>query len=410
MGFDGKTRLDAILKQVTSDPSEVPGVVAAVTDRSGDMYVGSAGKRMLGGEQEMTSDTVFGIFSATKAVTATALLQLVEDGKLDLDAPAKRYVPALGELHVLERIDADGSIHLRKPKCDITARMLMLHTAGFGYEFFNDSYRRLVSEQNIPSVVSASHATLRRPLLFDPGTAWEYGIGIDWAGQVVESIAGKRLGEAFSSRIFEPLAMVETAFTMTSSMRSRLAVMHMRDDSGTLNPVPDFVLPQEPEVHMGGHGLYSTASDYMKFLRMWLNDGRGTQGQVLKPETIRMAEANHLGAFKVHKLYSSDQVLTRDLEFFPGISKSWGLSFMINDEIAPTGRTAGSLAWCGLANIYYWIDRRSDVAGFWATQILPLADPPTLSGYLEFEAAVYHALPPRDGISSPGVHLSIRAV
>ena len=392
VGHDLRARADAILQKATSNGNDVPGVIELVTDREGDIYQGTAGKRMLGGSQDMTLDTVFGAFSTTKAITATAVLQLVEDGKLDLDAPARIYLPDIGKLQVLEGFGGDGRPHLRAPKRDVTTRMLMLHTAGFGYEFFSDPYRRLMRECEVPSITTSTYASLRQPMLFEPGSAWEYGISMDWAGQIVESIAGKRLGEVFQSRIFEPLGMEDTAFTMTPSMRSRLTAVHMRDDTGTLNPVPDFVLPQNPEVHMGGHGLYSTATDYTKFLRMWLNDGRGTQGSVLKPETVRMAESNHLGGMKIRKMYTVDPVITNDLEFFPGSPKSWGLSFMINDEAAPTGRPAGSLAWVGLANIYYWIDRRNDIAGFWATQILPLADQPTLQGYSEFETVVYQSL------------------
>lgn len=392
MAHDIKAKADAILQKVTSNNNDVPGVIAIVTDREGDIYQGTAGKRMLGGSQDMTTDTVFGAFSTTKAITGTAVLQLVEEGKLDLDAPAKTYVPDIGKLQVLEGFGSNGRPQLRAPKRDITTRMLMLHTAGFGYEFFSDSYRRLVKEGGIPSVITSTYASLQRPLLFEPGNAWEYGIGMDWAGQVVESIAGKRLGEVFQSRIFEPLGMIDTAFTMTPSMQSRLAAMHMRGETGLLNPVPEFILPQDPEVHMGGHGLYSTATDYTKFLRMWLNDGRGAQGRVLRPETVRMAESNHLGEMKIRKMYSTDPVLTNDLEFFPGLPKSWGLSFMINDEQAPTGRSAGSLAWVGLANLYFWIDRQSGIAGFWTSQILPLADRSTLEGYFEFETAVYQSL------------------
>ncbi|MDR3485200.1 MAG: serine hydrolase [Bradyrhizobium sp.] len=392
MSNDLKVRADAVLQKVTANGNDVPGVVAVVTDREADIYQGAAGKRMLGGEQDMTLDTVFGIFSTTKAVTGTAVLQLVEEGKLHLDAPAKTYVPDIGKLQVLEGFGSDGKPQLRAPKRDITTRMLMLHTAGFGYEFFSDAYHRLVGECDVPSIITATYATLQRPILFEPGSTWEYGIGMDWAGQIVESITGRRLGEVFQSRIFEPLGMEDTAFSMTPSMRSRLAAIHMRDNSGTLSPAPDFILPQQPEVHMGGHGLYSTATDYTKFLRMWLNDGQGVQGRVLKPETIRMAEANQLGEMKISKSCSADPILTNDLELFPGSPKSWGLSFMINDENAPTGRPAGSLSWVGLANLYYWIDRRHGIAGFWATQVLPLADPPNFEANFAFETAVYQSI------------------
>ena len=138
----------------------------------------------------------------------------MEDGKLDLDAPAKRYAPDIGKLEVIEGFDADGSPRLRPPKRDITTRMLLLHTAGMGYDFFNEKYNRLAEEKGQPSVITASKKALMTPLLFDPGEKWEYGSNLDWTGQVIEEITGKRLGEVFRTRIFEPLGIKDMSFEL----------------------------------------------------------------------------------------------------------------------------------------------------------------------------------------------------
>ncbi|HZS85602.1 MAG TPA: serine hydrolase domain-containing protein [Stellaceae bacterium] len=387
-----KAAADAILQQAVSGEPRVPGVVAMATDRSGTVYEGCAGQRTLGEHAAVTMDTVFAICSATKAITGTAVLQLVEEGKLDLDAPAKLYVPEIGKLKVLEGFDDAGQPRLRAPKRDVTTRMLMLHTAGFGYDIFNEQYRRLAEAHGQPSVLTASKASLDTPLLFDPGERWEYGSNMDWAGQVVEGITGKRLGEVMAERIFAPLEMTSTAFTMTPSMRSRLARVHQRGDDGSLTPMLDFELPQQPEVQMGGHGLYATVGDYCRFIRMWLNDGVGENGRVLRAETIRAAEKNGLGDEKIRLLPGVIPALSHDAEFFPGLPKSWALSFMVNDVAAPTGRPAGALGWAGLANLFYWIDRKNGIGGFWATQILPFGDPVSFSAYLAFETAVYDSL------------------
>jgi len=383
---------DAILYNLVASTPGVPGVVAVATDRRGNVYEGAAGKRALGGDADMTPDSVFAIFSTTKAITGTAALQLVEEGKLDLDAPAKTYAPAIGKLQVLEGFDSAGAPKLRAPKRDITTRMLLLHTAGLGYDFFNEKYNRLATEQGQPSVITSSQAALSTPLLFDPGEDWEYGSNIDWAGQVVEGITGKRLGAVMQEKIFGPLGMADTMFGISPAMQARRAIMHQRGDDGALTPLPDFVLPPEPEVHMGGHGLYSTALDYAKFIRMWLNDGEGQHGRVLKRETVLMAEKNGLGELKIKGLPGVIPSLSNYAEFFPGMPKSWGLTFMINDQDAPTGRPAGALAWAGLANLYYWIDRKNGIGGFWATQILPFADPASVGGYIDFETAIYQSL------------------
>ncbi|MBY0298773.1 MAG: beta-lactamase family protein [Methylobacterium sp.] len=383
---------DALLRQAVSASPGLPGVVALATDRRGTLYAGAAGHRVQGEPAPMTPDTVLAIFSTTKAITATAALVLAEEGRLDLDAPARTYAPAIGELQVLEGFAEDGSPALRAPRREITTRMLLLHTAGLGYDIFNADYARLARERGQPTVTTGTRAALMTPLLFDPGERWEYGSNIDWAGQVVEGITGQRLGAVMQERIFAPLGMASTAFTMTPAMRARLARIHQRGQDGSLKPLATFELPQDPEVHMGGHGLYSTAEDYGRFIRLWLNDGAGEHGRVLKPETVAMAAQNGLGPMRIRALPGVIKALSHDAEFFPGMPKSWGLSFMINEEDAPTGRPAGSLAWAGLANLYFWIDRRSGIGGFWGTQIFPFADPASVENYLAFETAVYRSL------------------
>lgn len=382
---------DDVLQRAVSGSPNVPGVVGMITDRNGNIYEGAAGKRRLDRDDPMTTDSVFALFSTTKAITGTAALQLVEEGKLDLDAPAANYAPDIGKLQVIDGFEPNGEPRLRAPKRQVTTKDLLLHTGGFGYDFFNETYKRLADEKGQPSVITASKAALMSPLLFDPGTKWEYGSNIDWVGQVVEGIRGERLGDVFQNRIFEPLGITEMTFELNDTLRKRLAGMHQRETDGTLTPL-DFELPSTPEIHMGGHGLYGTVGDYMRFIRMWLNDGRGEHGHVLRPETVAMAEQNHLGDLKVTMLPGVIPTLSNDAEYFPGQSKSWSYSFMVNDETAPTGRPAGSLGWAGLANLFYWIDRKNGVGGYWATQILPFGDPASFSGYLDFESRVYASL------------------
>jgi methyl acetate hydrolase len=383
---------DAILSNVTAGEPRVPGVIAMVTDRTGNIYSGVAGERRLGGAA-MTEDTVFAVFSTTKAIAGTAVMQCVEEGLLDLDAPAKDYAPRIGELQVLTGFDAAGNPQLRPPRTDITTRQLMLHTAGLGYDFFNESYKRLADETGQPSVVTSTLASITTPLLFDPGERWEYGSNMDWAGQVVEGIRGKRLGDELRERVFDPLGMVDIGFTRTPSMKARTATVHARGEDGSLSPMDDFALPDDPEIDMAGHGLYATVPEYMKFIRMWLNDGAGPNGRVLAPETVRMAVTNGLQPHQqVKMLPGVIPTLSHDAEFFPGLKKSWCYTFMINDEDAPTGRPAGALGWAGLANCFFWIDRQNGIGGFWATQILPFGDAVSFPGYMDFETAVYASL------------------
>ncbi len=384
-----KDSLDRILGPA-AEAGSVPGVVAVVTDGDGLLYEGGFGERALGGGEAMTPDTVVWIASMTKAITATAAMQQVERGRLELDAPAKEVIPYLGEVQVLDGFEDSGEPRLRPPRGDITLRHLLTHTAGFSYEIWNPDILRYQQATGTPTITTCEDAALTTPLLFDPGTDWDYGINIDWAGKMVEAVSGRKLGAYLAAEVFEPLGMASTAFRITEKMRARLARIHQRGEAGF--EVLDLEIPQAPEFEMGGGGLYATLGDYARFLRMILNKGEGEWGRVLKPETVEAMSRNQMGDKRVRALKTAAPTLSNDAEFFPGMPKTWGLSFMINTETAPTGRTAGSLAWAGLANSYYWIDPVKGIAGAYATQILPFVDETSLPLFLDFETAVYDSL------------------
>jgi methyl acetate hydrolase len=383
---------DTVLGYTTGRFGGAPGVVAMATDRNANFYEGASGKRELGKDAPMTTDTVMALFSTTKALCGTTVMQLVEEGKIKLEDAAKKYVPEIGELQVLTGFDAAGQPKTRAPKRDITINDLMLHTSGLCYEFFSADDLKYRTAKNIPTVVSCAFASIRTVLLHDPGERWTYGVNIDWLGRIVEQQRGKRLGEVMKERIFEPLGMKDIGFTMTDSMKARRATIHDRAADGKLTPLPDLALPQPPEMDCGGHGLYGTVGEYMKFIRMVLNDGAGPNGRVLKAETVQQMSKDGLGKLQSTGWTTSIPSLTNDGEFFPGVEKGWAYTFMTNREETPSGRTAGSLMWAGLANTFYWIDRKKGVGGYWASQILPFQDAASYPGFVDFETAVYQSL------------------
>jgi methyl acetate hydrolase len=391
----GQSLLDAandILKQTVSRAGGAPGVVAMACNRKGNFYEGAAGVRELGKPEAMTTDTVMLLASCTKAVTGVAVMQLVEEGKLALDDLAGKYVPEIDAIEVLEGFDANGEPRTRKPRTPITVNHLMLHTAGFCYDFFSADLLRYRTARNIPSVLGSTFAGIRDVLLHDPGERWTYGNNIDWLGRIVEVLRGKRLGEVLRERVFAPLGMQDIAFTMTPAMRARLASIHQRSADGQLTAAPDVVLPQPPEMDMGGAGLYATVGEYMKFIRMVLNDGEGAEGRVLKPATVAQMASNGLGKLSSGAWTSSNPFLANSGDFFPGLRKSWSYTFQVLEDDAPTGRPAGALSWAGLANTYFWIDRKNGVGGMWGTQILPFQDIGSYPGFVEFETAVYRSI------------------
>jgi CubicO group peptidase (beta-lactamase class C family) len=384
-----KARIDAILSEAVQR-GDVPGVAAVATDGNGTIYEGSFGEAILGHAPKMTPDTVVWIASMTKAVTGAVAMQQVERGALKLDAPAKEVIPYLGDVHVLEGFDAAGKPRLRGPVRDITLRHLLTHTAGFGYDMWNPEILKYREVMDVPTIGTGLDRSLTTPLLFDPGARWQYGIGIDWAGKMVEAVTGRKLGQVMHDELFVPLGMDSTAFRITPAMRARMARVHHRKVDGSLIADLKREVPQEPEFEAGGGGLYSTANDYLKFVRMVLDGGKSARGEtVMKPETVDAMAANAMGDSTVSLLKTVMPALSNDAEFFPGLPKQWGLSFMINNEDAPTGRSAGSLSWAGLPNTYYRIDRKKRLGGVYMTQILPFADVKALPLFYSFESAVY---------------------
>src|SRR5260370_14716881 len=370
---------------------DVPGAVAMAATRDGIVYQAAFGRRALSAEAAMSTDTVFWIASMTKAITSIAAMQLVEQGKLALDHQIADVLPELAAPQVLEGFDPCGRSRLRPAKRSITLRHLLTHTSGLVYEIWNAEMGRYMETKAIPGIISCQNAALSLPLVFDPGEKWDYGMNIDWVGKAVERVSGQLLGDYFAEHLFGPIGMKDTAFRLTPERRARLASMHARGPDGTLASI-EFEVPQDPEFQMGGGGLYGTASDYLAFERIFLNEGRANGRLVLKPETVRLMAANAIGDLNVQPLKTAIPNLSNDAEFFPGMVKKWGLGFMVSTEPMPGGRSAGSLAWAGLGNTYFWIDLDRGVAGVILMQLLPFADPKARALLDQFENAVYAAL------------------
>lgn len=385
-----KSSIDAILSEACSK-GDVPGVVAMATDRNGTIYEGAFGVRTLGQPAPMTVDTVVWIASMTKALTGAAAMQMVEQGKLDLDEPAGKWMPELAEAQVLEGFGADDKPKLRPPKSPVTLRQLLTHTAGYGYDTWNPEIGRYQQVTGLPAIRTRENAALRAPLLFDPGTRWNYGINIDFAGRLVEIVSGKRLGDYFRDHVTGPLGMRDTSFALTPQMKERAAGVHQRGKTGELKHVV-MPPPEKPDFEMGGGGLNSTMPDYLRFVRAMLNGGTLDGQRILREETVAQMSRNQMGPLRVTAMKTAMPGVSLDAEFFPGVEKSWGLTFQINEKPAPTGRSAGSLSWAGLGNTYYWIDPVKGVGGVFATQILPFADMKTLPLFYAFEAALYRGL------------------
>ena len=365
-------------------------MVAVVVDADGTRYEGAAGERTVGTGDSMTVDTVGAIYSMTKPLTGVAAMHAVEAGLLELDAPASRVRPELGLIEVLDGWDDDGEPLLRPPRTAITLRNLLTHTSGFSYDICNAETQRYVEYSGMPTLSSGRLAALRQPLMFDPGERWEYGIGIDWVGQMIEAVAGCTLSDYLTEHVLEPLGMHDTAFRRVAVPTDRMASMHARLADGSFVAIER----QEgavPEFDEGGGGVVGTMADYARFLRMVLRGGELDGRRVLAAETVGLMAQNHIGELRVRRLPTTNPLVSLDAEFFPGTPKRWGLTWQIDEQPQVTGRPAGTLMWAGLSNCFHWIDRRTGIAGCSMTQLLPFVDERALSSYYDVEAAVYAA-------------------
>jgi methyl acetate hydrolase len=376
-------QVDQVLRQAVN-AGTVPGIVAIGATDKGIVYEGAFGP-------SITADSVFWIASMTKAVTATACMQLVEQGKLQLDQEMGKLLPQLESPKVLEGFDSNGTPKLRPAKTAITLRHLLTHTAGFTYSIWSEPMTQFEKVTGTPFIGACENASFTAPLEFDPGDRWQYGINIDWVGKAVEAISDQSLEVYFREHIFAPLSMSDTGFLISSAQKARVAPMFSRDQDGTLKPTA-FEMPQRPEFFMGGGALFSTPRNYMAFLQMLLRGGTFAGAQVLKPETVALMQQNHIGDLNVVTLKTAHPETSNDANLFPGMVQKWGLSWAINTEPGPAGRSAGSVAWAGLFNTYFWLDPSKRVTGTIMTQLLPFADPEVLKLFGKFESGLYSAV------------------
>jgi methyl acetate hydrolase len=364
--------IDALLRSAV-EKKRVPLVVAMVADGRGVIYEHATGA---------SKDGIFAIASMTKPVTAVAAMQLVESGKVKLDAPASTYVPELRDVRVLE----GGT--LRAPKTPISVRHLLTHSSGFAYEFMNPVIFDLVGKKTLDGFAAGGEGFLKAPLVFDPGTQWEYGISTDWLGKVVERVSGQSLEAYFREKVFTPLGMSDTFFVVPPAKQSRLVPQFQRTADGSLAASPQKPMPPIT-FFSGGGGLFSTAPDYMRFVRAMLAGGTLDKHRILSAESVAMMGRNQIGHLAIRPMKSLIPFLAADMAVLPGGLDKFGLGFAVNSKPAASGRGPNTMAWAGIFNTFFWIDRDKQIGAVLFTHMLPGLEPGPLMLLEEFDRAVY---------------------
>lgn len=353
---------------------KIPAAVGMVASRNKILYQGAFGIRDASGVPVKT-DSIFAIHSMTKAITTAAALQMVEQGKVQLDEPVAKYLPKLAKLEVLRGFDNAGKPILSAAKTQVTLKHLLTHTSGYCYDNWDGEMFRYTSGQPTSEVP---------PLMFEAGTRWQYGQGIDWAGRLVETLSGMSLEDYFQARILKPLGMIDTSYIVSAAKFDRLVTGYHRQENGPLI-ANERKLPSPPKSFGGGGGLYSTAADYVRFMQMILNQGQG----ILKPQTVESMRTNQIGGLTAGKMKSYKPSISSDVDIQPGHTEKWGFGFLINTTPYSGGRAAGSLAWAGLENTFYWIDPKNALCAVLLMRFLPFVDKQAVGLLDDFEKAVY---------------------
>ncbi len=378
--------LDALLESAVAS-GVVPHAVVVAADADGVFYEGSAGRYAASGSTRVVSaDTTFRIMSMTKIVCTAAALQQWERGELDLDAPVESYLPDFAEVQVLSGLNDAGPV-LVEPKTAATVRHLLTHTAGFGYWFWQPVLRDYERLTGIPNVTPGSMEAFRAPMLAHPGTRFVYGIATDWLGRVVEAVAGTTLDIVIRERITEPLGMPNTSFHRPDDREAAFVGVHVRRDDGRWANLGD-TLGADPQWHSGGHGLFSTPRDFIRFQRALLRGGELDGIRILSSATVDAAFDDQLGglSFPAH-IRTADPQVSADLTVGP--DHTWGFGLLLNRQDLPGRRRAGTGGWSGLLNTHFFVDRTSGFTAAIYSNCLPFVAPEAWQLYQDVERAVY---------------------
>ncbi len=375
------SNMDDVLNNAVA-AGDVPFVVAMAANSDGVTYSGAAGQASEG--RAAGEDTAFRVFSMTKAVGSVAAMILIDRGKLSMDTAVADILPAWNDLQVLDGWDGDTPM-LRPQRTTATIRHLATHTSGLEYEFWNPDMAKYLEVTQSPSILTGTRAGLMPPLMSDPGTRWGYGMSIDWLGQVVEAVDGRSIVDFCQAEIFDPLGMTDTAFE-PDALTDRLASVSIRGEDGKFDPF-EIAPPAQPEIYGMGHALYSTAPDYLSFLRMVLNKGELNGNRILSEAAVEQMLSDQMQGLKFQRMATVAPPLTADVDLPEGTSHSF--AFVRFEDDVPGGRKAGSQSWAGVCNTHYWIDPASDVAAVIMTQSLPFVEDPYMRTYQAYEQAIY---------------------
>jgi CubicO group peptidase (beta-lactamase class C family) len=387
LSASGLGRIDEFL-QGCVETRKLAGAIALIARDNQIAHEAVIGSRDLATDARMEIDTIFRIYSMTKPITSLALLMLYEGGLVQLTDPVAQFLPEFENV----RVWTNGG-KLVSPDRQMTIRDLLLHTSGLGYGGYKDSQHpvdQLYDEADLfntqLSLEESVHRIAELPMMFQPGEVWHYSIATDVVGRVIEVISGDSLGGFFRRRIFEPLGMADTAFSVPPEKWDRFATLYGRSRATVIKPLDDSIGGdyRSPRLQLGGQGLVSTVHDYLQFALLMLNKGEWLGSRLLKRETVEQMTSNHLPADQLPISYNGivDAVV-------PGIGFGMGFSVMLDPAQAGIHGNRGDYGWGGYAETYFWIDPQESMIAILMAQFMPSL---TYAIRSEFRTLIYRAL------------------
>ena len=379
-----------ILDDVTSR-GDLKMAVGLIANSEGVLFEHASGFRDDGNALPMQTDSIFAIASMTKLITTIAALQLVDSGQVGLDQEVDEYLSEIRDIQILRGFESDDKPIIEKATRSPTVRELITHTSGYVYSIWNET-AFIAQTKGITSPLGGGRESIDAPLYFEPGSKWEYGIGIDWLGELVEKVSGKRLMDYFSAHIFLPLGMEDTFYEYPEGKMDRSIMMSARIKNKLIRSELYQPIPAEHgslSFYGGGGGLYSTVLDYSRVMRALLNGGVLDDQRILSEGLVEQMFQNQIGELNVSKGEAQIKALSNDFDMGFGSQAKWGLGFLVSPDGTENGRSAGSVSWAGLFNSYFWIDREKDICAVFATQVLPFYDEKAIETLKLYERAVY---------------------
>ena len=380
----------AVLDRATGE-GDLRVAVGLVADSQGVLLQHASGYKDQNKVVPMQSDSIFAIASMTKLVTTIAALQLDEKRQLNLDETLDVYLPEIKEIQIMGGFDEkDNPLYATATRAP-TVRELITHTSGYVYSIWNEQ-AQMAQSKGLTNPLGAGRSSIDAPLFFEPGSRWEYGIGTDWLGVLIEKVSGESLMDYFEHHIFSPLGMVDSFYEYPDEKMDRSVRMSARLEGELIESElyqPEAVPPGSIDFYSGGGGLYSTVADYSRVMRALLNGGALDGQRILSEAMVEQMFENQIGDLDVSPARAQVNALSNDFDMGFGAKAKWGLGFLISPDGTENGRSPESVSWAGLFNSYFWIDRERDLCAVFATQVLPFYDEKSVRWLKSFERAVY---------------------